>query len=71
MPVKSVLNSIGDFFIWTNCYNLTQLSQTSVESGYEVVRSLRFKVIIKVLRSLRFKEVRFLGPCGLDRFTTL
>ena len=35
------------------------------------MRSLRFKVMIKVLRSLRFKEVRFLGPCGLDRFTTL
>ena len=27
--------------------------------------------MIKVLRSLRFKEARFLGPCGLDRFTTL
>ena len=40
------------------CYrsNSTQLSQVSVESGYEVVRSLRFKVL-RTIQTINIKIV--------------
>ena len=48
MPKSGIEKQRSSLLIMTQHHSiilLTQLSQASVESGYEVVRSLRFKVL--------------------------